>query len=167
MNVDIIDVVRCHHSAATRPLPSHFLQRGGKILRPGFTGCINTAKPVPLQAGHLCSDEFEGFIVILCSQPHLRAASFNLEIQFSLAPRLGLRNGYLIGLEPRRNSPRVEFMVLHVMAKSNKVVPKKTRGRPATARDPVTAIRLSKELRETVDRWSTKQGDQPGRSEAV
>ena len=53
------------------------------------------------------------------------------------------------------------------MAKSNKVVPKKGRGRPATGRDPVTAIRLSKELRETVDKWADKQDDQPGRSEAI
>jgi hypothetical protein len=53
------------------------------------------------------------------------------------------------------------------MAKSNKVVPKKSRGRPATGRDPVTAIRLSTELRETVDKWADKQADQPGRSEAI
>jgi hypothetical protein len=53
------------------------------------------------------------------------------------------------------------------MAKSNKVVPKKGRGRPATGRDPVTAIRLSKRLRETVDKWASKQEDQPGRSEAI
>jgi hypothetical protein len=60
------------------------------------------------------------------------------------------------------------FMVLHFMAKkSNKVVPKKRRGRPATGRDPVTAIRLSKELRETVDRWAAWQDDEPSRSEAI
>jgi hypothetical protein len=53
------------------------------------------------------------------------------------------------------------------MAKSNKVVPKKGRGRPATGRDPVTAIRLSQELRETVDEWADRQDDQPGRSEAI
>jgi hypothetical protein len=53
------------------------------------------------------------------------------------------------------------------MAKSNKVVPKKGRGRPATGRDPVTAIRLSKELRETVDAWAAQQDDEPGRSEAI
>jgi hypothetical protein len=53
------------------------------------------------------------------------------------------------------------------MAKSNKVVPKKARGRPATGRDPVTAIRLSQELRETVDEWADRQVDQPGRSEAI
>ena len=74
------------------------------------------------------------------------------------------------GLEPGRKfiaSPRLSFMVLHFMAKSNKVVPKKGRGRPATGRDPVTAIRLSKELREKVDKWAGKQDDQPGRSEAM
>jgi hypothetical protein len=31
------------------------LQRGGKILRPGWSGCITTAKPVPLHAGQLSS----------------------------------------------------------------------------------------------------------------
>jgi hypothetical protein len=64
-------------------------------------------------------------------------------------------------------SPRSGFMVLHFMAKSNKVVPKKGRGRPATGRDPVTAIRLSEELRKTVDRWALKQADNPSRSEAI
>jgi hypothetical protein len=53
------------------------------------------------------------------------------------------------------------------MAKSNKVIPKKVRGRPATGRDPVTAIRLSPELRATVDAWAGKQDDKPGRSEAI
>jgi len=53
------------------------------------------------------------------------------------------------------------------MAKSNKVVPKKRRGRPATGRDPVTAIRLSKALRQTVDAWAGRQSDEPGRSEAI
>jgi hypothetical protein len=63
--------------------------------------------------------------------------------------------------------PRLAFMVLHFMAKSNQVVPKKRRGRPATGRDPVTAIRLSKELRATVDKWAASQDDEPGRSEAI
>ena len=58
-------------------------------------------------------------------------------------------------------------MVLHFMAKSNQVVPKKGRGRPATGRDPVTAIRLSKEMRAAVDTWATKQDDAPTRSEAI
>jgi Arc/MetJ-type ribon-helix-helix transcriptional regulator len=31
----------------------------------------------------------------------------------------------------------------------------------------VTAIRLSKELRETVDKWADSQDDQPSRSEAI
>jgi hypothetical protein len=58
-------------------------------------------------------------------------------------------------------------MVLHFMPKSNKVVPKKRRGRPATGRDPVTAIRLSDELRANVDAWAATQDDEPGRSEAI
>jgi hypothetical protein len=58
-------------------------------------------------------------------------------------------------------------MVLHFMGKSNQVVPKKGRGRPATGRDPVTAIRLSAELRATIDKWAAKQDDTPARSEAI
>jgi hypothetical protein len=53
------------------------------------------------------------------------------------------------------------------MRKSNKVVPKKGRGRPATGRDPVTAIRLSAEMRAAVDKWAAGQDDDPGRSEAI
>jgi hypothetical protein len=64
-------------------------------------------------------------------------------------------------------SPRLVFMVLHFMAKSNKVLPKKRRGRPPTGRDPVTAIRLSAQLRAIVDDWAVKQTDMPGRSEAI
>jgi hypothetical protein len=75
---------------------------------------------------------------------------------------LGVRAGVEV-----RASPRLAFMVLHFMAKSNQVVPKKGRGRPATGRDPVTAIRLSRELRATVDKWAAKQDDTPSRSEAI
>ena len=75
---------------------------------------------------------------------------------------LGVRAGAEVA-----TSLRLAFMVLHFMAKSNKVVPKKGRGRPATGRDPVTAIRLSADLRVTVDKWAGKQEDTPGRSEAI
>jgi hypothetical protein len=77
---------------------------------------------------------------------------------------------FWLGLKPGRKlvtSPRLAFMVLHFMAKSNKVLPKKARGRPATGRDPVTAIRLSAEMRETVDRWADRQSEKPTRSEAI
>jgi hypothetical protein len=50
---------------------------------------------------------------------------------------------------------------------STKNVVRKRPGRPATGQDPVTAIRLSKELRETVDKWAASQDDEPGRSEAI
>jgi hypothetical protein len=53
------------------------------------------------------------------------------------------------------------------MRTSKKNVVRKRPGRPATGQDPVTAIRLSKELRETVDAWAAEQDDQPGRSEAI
>jgi hypothetical protein len=53
------------------------------------------------------------------------------------------------------------------MKPSKKNVVRKRPGRPATGQDPVTAIRLSKELRETVDKWAASQDDEPGRSEAI
>jgi hypothetical protein len=53
------------------------------------------------------------------------------------------------------------------MAKSTKNVVRKRPGRPATGQDPVTAIRLSPELRENVDIWAAKQPDEPKRSEAI
>jgi hypothetical protein len=40
-------------------------------------------------------------------------------------------------------------------------------GRPATGQDPVTAIRLSADLRAAVDTWAADQEDEPGRSEAI
>jgi hypothetical protein len=53
------------------------------------------------------------------------------------------------------------------MKASSKNVVRKKRGRPATGQDPVTAIRLSSELRENVDAWAARQIDKPGRSEAI
>jgi hypothetical protein len=53
------------------------------------------------------------------------------------------------------------------MKRSTKNVVRKRPGRPATGQDPVTAIRLSKEMRSAVDTWAAKQVDKPGRSEAI
>ena len=54
------------------------------------------------------------------------------------------------------------------MVKSRTVLPKPNKGgRPATGRDPVTAIRLSEEFRAAVDKWAAKQDDKPPRSEAI
>jgi len=58
------------------------------------------------------------------------------------------------------------FWYYQFMSKSIKVVPKK-RGRPATGRDPVTAIRLSPGLRQIIDDWRRDQLDVPSRSEAI
>jgi hypothetical protein len=44
---------------------------------------------------------------------------------------------------------------------------RKKRGRPATGQDPVTAIRLSLELRVAIDGWAARQEDKPARSEAI
>jgi ribosome-binding protein aMBF1 (putative translation factor) len=46
------------------------------------------------------------------------------------------------------------------------VVPKR-RGRPATGRDPVSAIRLSPTLKSKIDNWAKQQDDQPSRSGAI
>jgi hypothetical protein len=44
------------------------------------------------------------------------------------------------------------------MAKSGKVVPKRGPGRPATGRDPLTALRLSVEVTAAIDAWAHKAG---------
>jgi hypothetical protein len=53
------------------------------------------------------------------------------------------------------------------MKPSKKNVVRKSPGRPATGQDPVTAIRLSSELRHAVDQWAEEQEDEPTRSEAI
>jgi hypothetical protein len=53
------------------------------------------------------------------------------------------------------------------MKPSKKNVVRKRPGRPATGQDPVTAIRLSKEMRAAVDAWAAAQDDEPSRSEAI
>jgi Arc/MetJ-type ribon-helix-helix transcriptional regulator len=53
------------------------------------------------------------------------------------------------------------------MAKSNKVIPKKKRGRPATGKDPITALRLPPTLLAAVETWAERQDDEPNRSEAI
>ncbi|MFN3685510.1 hypothetical protein [Salinarimonas sp.] len=49
---------------------------------------------------------------------------------------------------------------------SDNVVRKK-RGRPATGQDPVTAIRLSAEMREGLDRAARLEPDRPSRSALI
>lgn len=62
---------------------------------------------------------------------------------------------------------RLALMMYYAnMPKSIAVVHKK-RGRPATGQDPVTAIRLSPELRTKIDAWAAAQEDRPPRSEAI
>jgi hypothetical protein len=51
------------------------------------------------------------------------------------------------------------------MAKSIKVNQKKRRGRPATGRDPVSAVRLPTDLTSAVDRWAVAH--EINRSEAI
>lgn len=53
------------------------------------------------------------------------------------------------------------------MAKSNTVLHKKGRGRPATGRDPVTALRLPAALTKSVEAWASQQENKPNRSEAL
>jgi hypothetical protein len=50
---------------------------------------------------------------------------------------------------------------------TKKVLPKRKRGRPATGKDPVSAIRLSLPLRSAIEDWANQQPDKPSRSEAI
>ncbi len=45
-------------------------------------------------------------------------------------------------------------------------MPKK-RGRPATGRDPLTALRLPPAMRANIENWAKQQSDNPSRSEAI
>ena len=51
------------------------------------------------------------------------------------------------------------------MARPIRALPRK-RGRPATGRDPVSAIRLSPDLIATIDKWAARK-DVSSRSEAI
>jgi len=53
------------------------------------------------------------------------------------------------------------------MAAKSIAVVRKKRGRPATGQDPVSAIRLSLQLRAAIDNWAKQQPDQPSRSVAI
>jgi hypothetical protein len=53
------------------------------------------------------------------------------------------------------------------MKKSIKVKPKKSRGRPATGKDPVVGLRMSANLRGTIVKWAENQSDKPTLSEAT
>lgn len=59
------------------------------------------------------------------------------------------------------------FVYYGIMRAVNKRSTKKARGRPATGQDPVTAIRLSSDLRTKIDKWSDTQEDRPARSVAI
>jgi hypothetical protein len=52
-------------------------------------------------------------------------------------------------------------------AESTKKVKPKKRGRPATGRDPIMALRMPPALRERVEEWALRQFDKPSRSEAL
>lgn len=53
------------------------------------------------------------------------------------------------------------------MASRKKVIPKKRRGRPATGKDPLRAIRMSYVQSSAIEAWAKKQADKPSWSEAV
>ena len=71
----------------------------------------------------------------------------------------GLVGGCLFSKRQKRSTKK--------MKGSRKTGLRKKRGRPATGQNPVTAIRLSAELRKAVDNWAANQSDSPSRSEAI
>jgi hypothetical protein len=73
-------------------------------------------------------------------------------------------------LEPRPEaspSPRLAFMVPEIMKAARKNGTKKARGRPATGQGVQVGTRWSEATVAAIDAWSEKQGDRPGRSEAI
>ena len=53
------------------------------------------------------------------------------------------------------------------MGRKSRLVIRKTRGRPPTGQDPVTALRLPSTLRVCIEQWAKQQPDTPTRSEAI
>jgi hypothetical protein len=52
------------------------------------------------------------------------------------------------------------------ICKKSIIVNKKSRGRPATGHDPVSAVRLPEALTDEIDAWA-ENNDVPNRSEAI
>jgi hypothetical protein len=50
---------------------------------------------------------------------------------------------------------------------TQKIIPKKKMGRPATGRDPIRTFRLSDEKVAEIDAWAARQPEKPSRSEAL
>jgi hypothetical protein len=53
------------------------------------------------------------------------------------------------------------------MAKSIRDNPKKGRGRPATGKDPMVGVRMSKDLQKEIRAWASKQDDNPALATAI
>lgn len=72
-----------------------------------------------------------------------------------------------LGLEPGRKLPLgLLFWYTKIMSKSI-TVHQKSRGRPATGRDPAVTIRLPEAVLASVEHWAMSQQDQPPRSQAI
>jgi hypothetical protein len=63
--------------------------------------------------------------------------------------------------------PRLAFRLNRYLQMSIKAKPKKTRGRPATGRDPMMGFRAAPALRASIVRWAELQPDMPTLSEAT
>ena len=66
-----------------------------------------------------------------------------------------------------RASPRLAFRLNQYLKMSIKAKPKKTRGRPATGRDPMMGFRAAPLLRASIVKWAENQPDTPTLSEAT
>jgi hypothetical protein len=53
------------------------------------------------------------------------------------------------------------------MKKSIRDNPKKTRGRPATGKDPMVGVRMSENLQDEIRTWAGKQCDDPPLATAI
>jgi hypothetical protein len=65
------------------------------------------------------------------------------------------------------NRRNLSASLIHLVMQMAYKVRQKKRGRPATGKTPIRAIRLSDEFMDEIDHWATQQEDQPGRSEAI
>jgi hypothetical protein len=128
--------------------------------RPKAVGDLNLASP---QIGQLPNWAMASpWSVVSYFKPHRSRASLRRHHRSSRPA------GFFIPSLSERHlcavARRLEFASL-VNRRAQTVLPKPNKGgRPATGRDPVTAIRLSQEFRAAVDKWAAKQDDKPPRS---
>jgi hypothetical protein len=117
------------------------------------------------------AQRFGGTVILAAKEPEPSRG----KIEARLVNRASRSAGYVSrGSAPahrtgrgRTRAPRPANRSTVNMKLSRRNVLRKKPGRPSTGQDPVTAIRLSPDLRAAIDEWRRHEPDLPARSEAI